>query len=599
MQKRILAIASLCLSILLPIKAAAQEFDQLYIFGDSLVDDGNLFQLTGGQIPPSPPYFNGRFTNGLLWVEVLGLELQIAPEAINNFGLGGSTSGSTNSLNFLVGAQLPSLPAQLSSFTALPGTPSSDALYVLWAGANDYLILPPQLRTTDTQAVVNNLANAANTLIDRGARNLIVVNLPDLGTTPQERALPTAAALSALTRSHNANLTTALQTIANRRDVNVLPLDVNALFGEVLADPARYGFINVTDSCLGNPNCTNPDQFLFWDGIHPSARAHQLIGEYAAAALVAPQAIVPQAEIALNIAKRQVQHIDARLLALRGVQPATNQRLGVFLNGDVNFGDRSEGNNEPGYDFINTNLTAGIDYRVSNNLALGVAFGYVNGDNDLNEFGDLDVDGYAVSLYSNFVQNNFYTDAVISHGNNDFEIARQITFDNRTATADTNGNQFSADVNSGYVFRSGNVAFGPTLGLRYDRINIDGYTERGAGSLNLRVDDQEAESVVLSAGVQAAITFNTDVGTVIPNIRVSYERELANDSREIITELVTQPGIPMRTAVGDHDRDYIKLGIGTHVVFSENASGLIDYATAIGRDNFSDHVIRGEIRYQF
>ncbi|OKH27055.1 SGNH/GDSL hydrolase family protein [Chroogloeocystis siderophila] len=62
----------------------------------------------------------------------------------------------------------------------------TDALCVLWAGANDYIILPPELRTTDTQAVVNNLSNALTTLIGAGARNLIVPNLPDLGNTPQE-----------------------------------------------------------------------------------------------------------------------------------------------------------------------------------------------------------------------------------------------------------------------------------------------------------------------------------------------------------------------------------------------------------------------------
>jgi len=64
--------------------------------------------------------------------------------------------------------------------------------------------------------------------------------------------------------------------------------------------------------------------------------------------------------------------------------------------------------------------------------------------------GDIEADGYAVSVYSNFVQDNFYADAVVSYGGNDFDLKRKITFDNRPATADTNGNQFSVDVNGGY-----------------------------------------------------------------------------------------------------------------------------------------------------
>lgn len=597
-MKRIAAVALLVFAML-PFKVSAQTYEELYIFGDSLVDDGNLFQLTGGLIPPSPPYFNGRLSNGSVFVEILGTELGIPTDATNNYGFAGTTSGETNALNFLIGVQLPSLPAQLNTFLATAGTPSPDALYVLWAGANDYMILPPELRTTDTQAVVNNLSNALTTLIDAGARNLIVPNLPDLGSTPQERVLPTAAALTAITTSHNANLNTALQGLATNRDINIIPLDVNALFGEVTTDPLTYGLTNISDACLGNLNCINPDEFLFWDGIHPTTRGHQIISEYATAVIVAPQAIIPQADVALGVAKRRVQHINARLAALRGVQTPTNEQWGVFLNGNVNFGDRDT-TNEPGYDFTNTNITVGVDYRVTDNLALGVALGYLNSDADLsNNLGDIDIDGYAVSLYGNFVEDNFYTDAIFSFGNNNFEIARQTNFYNRTARADTNGNQFSAGVNSGYVFRSGNFAYGPTIGLRYDRININSYTESGAGSLNMQVNDQNAESFVFSLGAQAAVAFDTDIGTVIPNIRASYERELANNNREIVTELVTQPGIPMRTTVGDRDRDYVKLGIGAQVVFTENALGLIEYETVIGRENFNDQIVRGEIRYQF
>ncbi|MBE9191803.1 autotransporter domain-containing protein [Gloeocapsopsis crepidinum LEGE 06123] len=598
-MKKIVALA-LFVFAMLPSKVSAQTYEEFYIFGDSLVDDGNLFQLTGGLFPPSPPYFNGRLSNGPVSVEILGTELGIPVDATNNYGFAGTTSGDTNALNFLIGLQLPSLPTQLNTFLATAGTPSPNALYVLWAGANDYIILPPQLRTTDTQAVVNNLFDALTTLVNAGARNLVVPNLPDLGSTPQERVLPTAAALTAITNSHNTNLNTALQGLAANRDVNIIPLDINALFGEVVTDPITYGLTNISDRCLGNPNCTNPDQFLFWDGIHPSARGHQIISEYATAVILVPQAIIPQADVALSIAKRHGQHIDGRLSALRGIQTSTDERLGVFLNGNVNFGDRDTTNREPSYDFINTNITAGVDYRVTDNLALGVALGYLNSDIDLsNNLGDINIDGYAVSVYGNFVQNNFYTDAVLSYGDNNFDITRQTNFYNRTARADTNGNQFSAGVNSGYVIRSGNFAYGPTIGLRYDRVNIDGYTENGADSLNIQVNDQKAESFVLSVGAQAAVALNTDVGTVIPALRASYERELADNNREIVTELVTQPGIPMRTTVGDRDRDYIKLGIGAQVVFSENAIGLIDYETVIGRENFNDQIVRGEIRYQF
>jgi outer membrane lipase/esterase len=605
MQKQVLAITFFFLSALLPLKASAQNFDQIYVFGDSLVDDGNLFQVTGGLLPPSPPYFNGRFSNGPVWVETLGPRLGIDNNPANNFAFGGATTGTFNALSPLARVSLPgALSFQITGFTSAPGTANSDGLYVLWAGANDYLVLPAFLRTTNTETVVNNLVGAVNAIAAKGAKNFLVVNLPDLGQTPQERGRPTSASITALVNTHNSNLRAALQDLAQDSEINIIPLDANALFNEVLATPARYGFTNVTESCLNlitQAVCPNPNQYLFWDNIHPTAAAHALIGEFAFAVLSGPQAVVPQADIALNISRRQVQNIDARLLSLRGIQETpSDQRVGVFLNGDVNFGDKESRTNEPGYDFTTTGVTAGIDYRVTNNLALGVAVGHVSNDTDLNNnLGEVEVDGYAVSGYGNFVQGNFYTDAVVSYGWNDFDIKRQIAFDNRRANADTDGNQLSVDVNSGYNFKSGNLSYGPTVGIRYDRINIDDYTEEGAGSLNMAVKDQKADSVVLSVGAQASYAFNTSIGTVIPNVRASYEHDFADEAREIETELVTQPGIPIRTTTDSSDRDYVKLGAGVQVQFSENFAGAIDYETVVGREDFTDHALRGEIRYQF
>ncbi len=86
---------------------------------------------------------------------------------------------------------------------------------------------------------------------------------------------------------------------------------------------------------------------------------------------------------------------------------------------------------------------------------------------------------------------------------------------------------------------------------------------------------------------------------MIPHVQSSYEHQFANDSREITTELLTQPGIPLRARTDRPERDYVKLGVGTQVVFSPKISGAIDYETIIGRDKVSDNVVKGEIRYQF
>ncbi len=116
----------------------------------------------------------------------------------------------------------------------------------------------------------------------------------------------------------------------------------------------------------------------------------------------------------------------------------------------------------------------------------------------------------------------------------------------------------------------------------------------------MKVNDQQINSLILSVGAQASVAINTGKDSkIVPNIRASYEHEFANDSRTITTELVSQPGIPIRAGTNNPDRDYVKLGAGAQMQFSKNFSGALDYETILGRNDFSDNLIKGELRYQF
>ncbi len=268
-------------------------FSQMYVFGDSLSDDGNLFALSGGAAPPSPPYFNGRFTNGPVWVEDLAPRLGLAANPAINFALGGATSAAGNTIN----AALPGLQQQVDGFVAAAPAADPNGLYVVWAGANDYL----GGGSTDVAGTVNNVAAAVNKLAAVGARNFMLPNLPNMGATPGAAAAGTQVqqGLSQLTGAHNAALAAAAQGLDVNPNINIALLDVNSLFNQAIASPASLGFTNATDSLVpgfgGDPSVgnitlppgTNPNQYLFWDNLHPTARAHALIADTAAKTLTA------------------------------------------------------------------------------------------------------------------------------------------------------------------------------------------------------------------------------------------------------------------------------------------------------------------------
>ena len=253
---------------LVPARAIAATFNQIVVYGDSLSDVGRFYAASGGTIPPSPPYSNGKFSNGPIWVEYLASKLGIPNKPSSNFAVGNAKTDSH--------PQAPA-PGFLGIQQQIDSTPSFNNpgdLYVLWGGANDYL----DLTNPSTPSVtVDNLTRQIDTLIGRGAKNILVPNLPNLGQLPSTLTSPAAGLLNAKTQAHNIGLAASISTLSVKYPaVKLSLLDVNTLFNTA----SSAGFTNITDKCITSLGCT-PDTYLFWDEIHPTTAGHRLIGDLA------------------------------------------------------------------------------------------------------------------------------------------------------------------------------------------------------------------------------------------------------------------------------------------------------------------------------
>ena len=310
MNKQILTTVLTLSSLTLPLSAEASSFTKLNVFGDSLVETGNLFNATG--LPLSPPYFKGRFANDEIWVDtlakkfglnpVLSSELELGvtiPTQGINFAFSGATTGASNTGNDL----FPGLQQQIDSFRNLTASVPADAnaLNIIWAGANDYLqafSAPERLTVPPAELpeqATNNLSKAVRSLYEVGAKNFLVVNLPDIGETPFANFLDGLAPgasnqLNALTGEHNLLLEQKLNNLnASLAGIDLTILDANSLFRDIITEPSRFGFTNIDSSCLLNFQplfnfdgvCNNPDEFVFWDRIHPTGAVHQLVAQNA------------------------------------------------------------------------------------------------------------------------------------------------------------------------------------------------------------------------------------------------------------------------------------------------------------------------------
>lgn len=280
--------------------AQAQSFSNLFIFGDSLSDTGNIFALTSGAQPPSP-YFNGRFSDGPVWAEYLagGLGLPNGARASlqggTNFAFGGARTA---------GGSIPSLQSQVVGFAN--GLPALDpnALYVLVGGGNDMRDARSAFPTMDATGAAGrlaaattaatNLRNAMTALAAKGARNFLVSSLPDLGNTPEAVGLGLVAPSADASLQFNLQINSLLGW-GTSQGFAMSFLDMagvgNAIRNDALNNGgAVYGITNVQTPCGSFQGSIGIACSVsgFSDALHPSARAHQIIGMAALAAVPEP-----------------------------------------------------------------------------------------------------------------------------------------------------------------------------------------------------------------------------------------------------------------------------------------------------------------------
>ncbi|MDZ4872598.1 MAG: Phosphatidylcholine-sterol acyltransferase [Chroococcidiopsis cubana SAG 39.79] len=318
---KILATGLAIGSCIVPLQAQAKTpFSQIVVFGDSLSDTGNTFQATATGIPPSPPYSEGRFSNGSIWIDYLVDNLGLSRDRLTNYAFGGATTGKNNTTAPLPPntPPLPGLQQQLENFKARHPKADRRALYVIWVGANDYL----GGGVTDPFVPVNNITSAVSTLAERGARHILVVNLPDLGRIPATRNNQEIAnTLNALTQFHNTGLAATLQVLDKRTNTNIVSVDVNSLFRRAIANPSEFGLTNVTDTCLTRTSvCSNPNEYLFWDNLHPTTGVHALVGELALSSL-------KSASTAKSSSESSTAGLNAFMLATLGTAAGTTVSL--------------------------------------------------------------------------------------------------------------------------------------------------------------------------------------------------------------------------------------------------------------------------------
>jgi phospholipase/lecithinase/hemolysin len=287
--KRILLVlfAMVCLTT----TVFADPYDSVVVYGDSLSDNGNFHLATGS---PGAPYYNGRRSNGPVAVEQLATLMGVP---LVDFAWIGATTGVGN---YVGGGSVTSmgaygLPGMSTVYAATKGSLGpfvSGGLFIVWGGPND-ILAPSPLDVTPGDIISRALANELAIIADlrgMGVKKILAPGMPDLGLTPDFRALGPAGAAQGTAFADAFN--TGLQALLPS---DVLYFDTASLLRSIVNDPAAYGFTNVTDPCFnGTTVCGDPNTYVFYDGFHPTTATHAILARNfeATAAIPEPSTII-------------------------------------------------------------------------------------------------------------------------------------------------------------------------------------------------------------------------------------------------------------------------------------------------------------------
>jgi len=298
-------------------------------------------------------------------------------------------------------------------------------------------------------------------------------------------------------------------------------------------------------------------------------------------------------------------------------------KWGLFVTGSYGTGNKDTTLREPGFDFDSWSLVSGLDYRVTDQLVLGLALSYATTKSSIdNNGGDVDLDGFGGSLYGTYYVGDFYLDFLAGAAGKKYDTERNVRYSVAANTAgmtvvdqvfagDTDATDVNFGLGTGYNLSFGGFAVTPFAHFAYLQSTIDGYTEKQQGQngnagfgLALRVDEQEVKSLASNLGVQLAHAINTSGGVLTPYVRVDWEHEYENDARNITAHFANvarnYDALNVITIPSDNpDRDFVNISAGLSTVFPGGLQCFVDYSTVLGYEDITLHRFVVGLRMEF
>lgn len=586
MLKKCLAVSAI--SILALNVSAQPDFDELVVFGDSLLDTGNFGRngdgnslratnlLLGGteqEYAPIAPQFLADY---------LGLDLAPAVEGGTNYAVGGNKTlnvlgtivdpalaGVPVDPSFVAGVVVPPqetilgvppfAPATASAspyLTSTFGVVGPNSLVLIDGGGNDIAAITVGIAPFDAAAATAAVTNSAQVLVTgigaldaAGANYIILANAPDLGNIALGRAAElsspgAAAGFTAISTGYNGALSTFLTL--GVPDANIIPFDIEGAVDYVLNNAGDFGIANGSIDLGGG--LLFDEQYMCYDGSSGQCVEHPVYGISQATAdprrLFFNDALHPT-EIASEIVGAYLVDIIAApgkvgllpelsLSAGREQADAVANQLrqsrwqaakpGLFVTGNFVEGEYGD---RAATELESQSLTVGRTFVASESLIYGLAFTASNQELDTNGI-DIEADTWGLTGMLGFRRGNAFIDATLGLSVLTYDgIKRDIDLgvQSLTAEGDTEGHAWTVSILGGIdVLGSESWHLAPVIGVTVINSTVDDYTESGGEFSNYAWGEQRRESLQWKYGLVGSGQL-TDSLTVYGEVLGAREQE--------------------------------------------------------------------------
>jgi outer membrane autotransporter protein len=337
-----------------------------------------------------------------------------------------------------------------------------------------------------------------------------------------------------------------------------------------------------------------------------------------------PNQIVAAQEGTLNSARDRSQRIEDRLDERRAEEQSESRikTFGGVLAGQGVWFDRDATGRERGFDGTSAGLQIGADAEILDGAILGLHFSWMRSNADFdkddpgvnftpfNKEGSRDSDSYVFTLYGSYsVTDNLYVDAHVGGGYVDYELRRDVVFQETTRTvpqtdirtrSKTDGHVITAGGRLGWEQAFGAASISPYGRIQFTRSKIDGDTESGGDGLAMRYGSDSRTSLTTALGASATYAISTDFGVVVPQIRMEWEHEFERSAETLESRYpLDLDGNVFRTRGDSPDRDYVNIGGGVVAVLPGGWMPYVDYQALLFYDDWTRHQLTGGIRKEF